>query len=177
LAEFAMPIGLADCRNIIILSKTREIFVTKSGRVLCLGPADVGTFDLKDIDALTEKIIGCGIAVHTALGPGLLESIYRECMVIEFRAAGLRAEAERRMGLTYRGELVPTKLKLDLLVQSCVVVEVKAVERIHPIHLAQVITYLKLADCPIGLLMNFNTTSLRGGLRRVTHPSLYRRKG
>ena len=125
------------------------------------------------LDALTEQIIGCAIAVHKALGPGLLESIYRDCLVIELRAQGLRVETERQVGLNYRGQPVPTRLRLDLLVQMSVVVEVKAVDCIHPIHLAQVITYLKLAGHSVGLLFNFNSTSLRVGLRRVIHPDLY----
>jgi len=134
------------------------------------------SFNVSDVDALTEKIIGCAISVHRTLGPGLLESIYRHCMVIEIRARGLRVETERRIGLTYRGQRVPNNLRLDLLVQDSVVVEIKAVDRIHPVHLAQVITYLKLAGHPVGLLLNFNVTSLRAGLKRLTHPSVYVKK-
>lgn len=133
-------------------------------------------FNVSDVDALTEKIIGCAIAVHRTLGPGLLESIYRHCMVIEIRALGLQVETERRIGLTYRGQRVPNNFRLDLLVQDSVVVEVKAVDRIHPVHLAQVITYLKLAGHPVGLLLNFNATSLRAGLKRLQHPSVYVKK-
>jgi GxxExxY protein len=127
---------------------------------------------ITDRDALTEKIIGCAIAVHTALGPGLLESIYRDCMSIEMRAEGLQVESERSVGLRYRAsDCGPTQI--DLVVQDLVVVEVKAVERLHPVHLAQVITYLKLAGYPVGLLVNFNATSVRNGLRRLVHPDHY----
>jgi GxxExxY protein len=125
------------------------------------------------IDLLRERVIGCGIAVHRTLGPGLLESIYRDCMLIEVRANNLRVESERRVSLTYRGERVGGKLTLDLIVEDCLVIEIKAVEHILPVHLAQVITYLKLTGCPGGLLMNFNTTSLRAGLKRLVHPDLY----
>jgi GxxExxY protein len=125
------------------------------------------------IASLTEKIIGCGIEVHRTLGPGLLESIYRDCLVIEMRAQNLSVERERRVKLAYKGQSLSAKLRLDLLVDGVVVVEVKAVDRLHPVHQAQVITYLKLSGCPAGLLMNFNATSLKTGLRRLSHPDLY----
>ena len=129
-----------------------------------------------DVEALTERVIGCGIDVHRALGPGLLESIYRDCMVIELRSRNLRVETERRVKLEYRGRTVPGELTLDLLVEGRVIVAVKAVEHIDPVHQAQVITYLKLSGHPAGLLMNFNSTTLTGGLRRLVHPDLYVRK-
>ena len=126
------------------------------------------------LDALKERVIGCAINVHRVFGPGLLESIYQRCMVIELRAGGLSVERERRVSLKYREQNIGPGLKIDLIVSGCLIVEVKAVERIHPVHLAQVITYLKLTGLPEGLLMNFNTTSLRAGLRLVVHPDLYK---
>jgi len=126
-----------------------------------------------DLEELTQQIIGCAIEVHRILGPGLLESVYRECMIIELRRGLLRVESERQIVLEYRGQRVRGGLRLDLLVNGCVVVEVKAVERLHPTHSAQVITYLKIGDYPAGLLMNFNSTTLRAGLRRLHHPDLY----
>lgn len=128
------------------------------------------------VEPLTERIIGCAIEVHRRLGPGLLESVYRECMVIELRESNLRVESERQVSLQYKGRPIRGALKLDLLVEGCVVVELKAVEHIHPVHLAQVITYLKLTGCPAGLLMNFNSTALRAGLRRLHHPHPYPKK-
>lgn len=125
------------------------------------------------IEALTEKIIGCAIAVHRALGPGLLESVYRDCLAIELKRENLRFARECRVSLTYRGETVANGLMVDLLIEGAIVAEIKAVERIHPVHLAQVITYLKLTGCPAGLLLNFNATSLRNGLKRLVHPDLY----
>ena len=102
------------------------------------------------IETIVTTIIGCAIAVHEAFGPGL------------------------RVPLFHRGRKVCSDLKLDLLVEDAVVVEIKSVERFHPVHLAQVITYLKLSNRPVGLLLNFNTTSLRhGGIRRLTHPDVY----
>ena len=129
--------------------------------------------DREDIDRLTEKIIGCGIAVHRAIGPGLLERIYRECLIIELQASSLPTERERRINLEYRGHRITNDLVIDIVVEGTVVIEVKAVERLHPVHQAQVITYLKLTGCPAGLLMNFNGTSLRAGLRRLEHPDFY----
>ena len=126
-----------------------------------------------EINALTERIIGCAMEVHRTLGPGLLESIYRECLAIELSASQLGFVSERQIPLDYKGRRVRGELKLDLLVEDCVVVELKSVERLHPVHSAQVITYLKLTGCPAGLLMNFNATTLRGGLKRLDHPDRY----
>jgi GxxExxY protein len=130
--------------------------------------------DEPEIDALTEKVIGCAIEVHRALGPGLLESVYRECLIIELRAAGLHVESERRMDIDYKGHRIAEALRVDLLVEKRLVLELKAVERLHPVYEAQAITYLKLLDCPAGLLMNFNAVTLKAGLRRVDHPDLHK---
>jgi GxxExxY protein len=126
-----------------------------------------------DVNVLTEKVIGAAIEVHRTLGPGLLERMYRECLEIELAAAGLCVESERRIPLEYKRHRLRSQLQLDLLVDGCLVVELKAVEVVIPLHLAQVITYLKLTGYPAGLLMNFNTTSLRSGLRRLDHPDLH----
>ncbi len=123
-------------------------------------------------EQLTETIIGSGIAVHVETGPGLLESIYLPCLVIELRSRGLRVETERSVPVRYRG-LTIAHYRIDLVVEDLVVVEVKAVKALDPVHQAQVITYLKLTGCPVGLLMNFNVPLLTNGIRRVVHPSLY----
>jgi GxxExxY protein len=128
-----------------------------------------------EIWALTEQVIGCGIEVHKTLGPGLLESVYRECLITELDANQLSFESDRYVPIEYKGRRIRGYLKLDLLVEDSIVVELKAVESLHPIHKAQVITYLKLTGRPAGLLMNFNTTSLKYGLKRVDHPDRYRR--
>jgi GxxExxY protein len=127
-----------------------------------------------DLEALKERVIGCAITVHRELGPGLLESMYQDCLAIELRLAGFAVERERRVHFQYRGQPVGAALKVDLVVDDRLIVEVKAVERLHPVHLAPVITYLKLTGVPTGLLMNFNATALRGGLRSAVHPDLYR---
>ena len=107
-------------------------------------------------------------------GPGRQE-IYRECLMIELESEGIHAERDYRVSLHYKGRRVANGLKIDVLAERCVVVELKAVESIHPVHLAQVITYLKLVGCPAGLLINFNCTTLRAGLRRLVHPNLYQK--
>ncbi|MDP3720390.1 MAG: GxxExxY protein [Acidobacteriota bacterium] len=125
---------------------------------------------------MTDRVIGCAIEVHRHLGPGLLESIYRECLAMELASHQVHFENERHVPIDYKGQRVRGTLKLDLLVEGCIVVELKAVEAIHSIHLAQVMTYLKLTGYPAGLLMNFNVTSLRSGLRRLDHPDRYVKK-
>jgi GxxExxY protein len=132
--------------------------------------------DQADINSLTEKIIACAIEVHRMLGPGLLESVYRDCLVIEMRRQGLHVEVDRALTLDYKGERIGGVLRLDVVANGCVVVELKAVDRLHPVHLAQVITYLKMTGYPVGLLMNFNVTSLKAGLRRLEHPDRYRER-
>ena len=128
------------------------------------------------INVLTERVIGSAIEVHRHLGPGLLESIYRECLMMELSGGNLRCECERFVPIDYKGRRVRGGLKLDLLVEGCLVVELKAVEALHPVHSAQVLTYLRLTGFPAGLQMNFNVTSLRAGLRRLDHPDRYVRK-
>lgn len=130
----------------------------------------------QEIEQLTEKIIGCAIEVHRVLGPGLLESVYRECLIIELRQESLRVEIERPIAFDYKGHRVAGRLRIDLLVNECVVVELKAVEHLNAVCLAQVITYLKISGYPAGLLMNFNATTLRAGLKRLDHPDRYVKK-
>jgi GxxExxY protein len=128
------------------------------------------------IDALCERVIGCAIAVHEVLGPGLLESVYRECLFIELGAHGLSRESEVAVPIRYRGQRVRDDLRIDLLVEAVVVVEVKALEMLHPVHRAQLLTYLKLANKPAGLLINFNVPLLKQGLRRIDHPEIYAKR-
>jgi GxxExxY protein len=128
------------------------------------------------IDELTELVIGCAIAVHTTLGPGLLESIYKDCLFIELTLQGIQVSREHPVPIEYRGRRVRDDLKIDLFIDGRLVVEVKVADRLHPVHQAQVITYLKLTGCPAGLLLNFNATSLRAGLKRLDHPAIYAEK-
>ena len=121
----------------------------------------------EEINDLTQKVIGCAMRVHTALGPGLLESAYKECLFFESVRSGLLVEKEKPMPLVYNEVRLECGYRLDLLYESKVVVEIKAVEALNDVHLAQVLTYLKLSGCKIGLLINFNVASLKNGIRRI----------
>ncbi len=114
----------------------------------------------------TPLVIGCSMRVHTALGAGLLESIYEECLCREFKQAGIKFERQTRLPLFYKGAPLPSGLRVDLLVEESVIVEVKSVETILPIHEAQLLTYLRLSGKRIGLLLNFNVAHMRHGIRR-----------
>ena len=127
-------------------------------------------------EELTETIIGCGIRVHEHFGPGLFESVYARCLVIELEAAGLAVDVSRRVALYYREVDLQCTFQPDLIVNDVVLVEVKAVESIARVHHTQVLTYLKLTGCPVGLLMNFDVTLLRDGIRRLVRPDLYAKK-
>jgi len=121
--------------------------------------------DLAEINMLTEKIIGCAIAVHKQLGAGLLESLYENALCIELKDAGLRFERQVAIPVVYKGQLVGDH-RLDLVVEDLVVVELKSVERIEPVFEAQVLTYLKISGKKVGLLINFNSRLLTQGIQR-----------
>jgi GxxExxY protein len=116
---------------------------------------------------ITERIIGCAINVHRTLGPGLLESAYTVCLDYEMKKQGLKVEREKPIPLCYEDLTIDCAYRLDLLVNDSVVIEVKSVEKLEEVHLAQVITYLRLTECEVGLLINFNVKILKNGLRRV----------
>jgi len=118
---------------------------------------------------VTEEVIGSAIEVHRALGPGLLESIYAECLAVELRLRQLQFERQVPVPVLYKGQRVCTDLRIDLLVNECVVVELKSVETLIPIHDAQLLTYLRLTGKSVGLLINFNVPVLRDGLRRLVN--------
>ena len=119
-----------------------------------------------EINAITQQIIGGAIEVHRALGPGLLESAYEECLCRELGLRSLRFERQVPLRLTYKGVDVPCAYRIDLLVEDRVVIELKAVETLLPVHQAQVISYLKLGNWPVGLLINFCVPLLKNGILR-----------
>jgi len=119
-----------------------------------------------DQNQITEKIIGAAMKVHSALEPGLLESAYQACLLYELREQGLTVESEVVLPVVYEGKKIDAGYRLDLLVEGQVVVELKSVEKTLPIHEAQLITYLKLSGCKVGLLINFNVKHLRDGITR-----------
>ncbi|NBP68074.1 MAG: GxxExxY protein [Cytophagia bacterium] len=118
---------------------------------------------------ISEKIIGCAIRVHKELGPGLLESTYEECLCFELRESGLFVEKQKALPVIYRDVKLDCGYRLDLMVEGKVIVEVKSVQELNDIHLAQILTYLKLAKCKLGLLMNFNEVLLKDGIKRVVN--------
>lgn len=116
---------------------------------------------------LTGIVIEAAIRVHQQLGPGLLESAYRECLLYELREVGLRVEREKPLPIVYKKVRLDHGYRIDLLVENKLVVEIKTVEELTAVHFAQVLTYLRLGSYPYGLLMNFNETLLKHGLRRL----------
>jgi GxxExxY protein len=118
---------------------------------------------------ITEKIIQCAIKVHTKLGPGLLESAYKECLFYELNKEGFNVEKEKSLPLVYEKVKLECGYRIDLFVEGKIVIEVKSVEALNDIHLAQTLTYLKLADRRIGLLINFNVLRLKEGIKRVVN--------
>lgn len=121
------------------------------------------------MNRLTEAIIGSAIAVHRQLGPGLLESTYEACLAFELSDRGLAVERQKELPVVYREVRLDCGYRIDLLVDRKVIVELKAVEQLHPIHQAQLLSYLKLSGCCVGLLINFNVNKLTDGLKRIVH--------
>jgi GxxExxY protein len=119
---------------------------------------------------LTESIIGAAIEVHRDKGPGLIESIYEWCLTKEFELRGLRCLSQKIVVITYKGFTREEPLRFDMLVEGCVLVEAKAVEKILSIHKAQLLSYMKLLDVPIGLLINFHELKLTDGVHRLILP-------
>jgi GxxExxY protein len=120
-------------------------------------------------NVLTDQIIGCAIEVHRHLGPGLLESVYEECLCYELSQLGLRFERQVHLPLIYKGIKLQCGHKLDLVVEDSIVVELKSIDELTPLHLAQLRTYLKTSNKTVGLLINFNVQFLKNGLKRVVN--------
>jgi GxxExxY protein len=118
-------------------------------------------------DTLTERIIGCAIEVHRALGPGLLESAYEDCLCFELREKGLQVQRQIALPVKYKSMQLESGFRIDVLVEGRVVLELKAVEQVLPVHEALLLTYLKLGNFPIGLLLNFHVPVLRQGIKRL----------
>lgn len=118
-------------------------------------------------DELSNIVIGLAIKVHKNLGPGLLESAYKECLFYEIQKSGLAVEKEKPMPLVYEAVKLDIGYRLDLLVENKLVIDTKSVEALNDVHLAQVLTYLKLNKCRLGLLINFNVKYLKDGIKRV----------
>ena len=125
---------------------------------------------VKGMDKLNElsaRILGCAFEVHSALGPGLLESAYEECLFYELQQAGLNVERQKSMPLVYKDVNLDAGYRVDLLVENSIVIEIKSVDTLNDVHIAQTLTYLKLSGCKLGLLINFNVKSLKQGIKRL----------
>lgn len=132
-------------------------------------PRDRRLVTAERLNQITEIIIGAAIRVHRALGPGLLESVYLACLVYELAAEGLKVETQRALPVVYRGVRLECGFRADLIVEGCVIVEVKSIEHLAPVHQAQMITYLRLSGCSLGLILNFNTKMMRDGIKRLVN--------
>jgi GxxExxY protein len=120
---------------------------------------------------LTRRVIGCAIEVYRNLGPGLVESIYETCLCDELAEAGLAFVRQRRLPVLYKNRTLEGSFQLDVIVEETLVLEIKAVHQVHPLHQAQVMTYLRRSGAPLGLLMNFNTALMKDGIIRVLNPN------
>src|SRR5262249_49427784 len=118
---------------------------------------------------ITERIIGAAIEVHRHLGPGLLESAYETCLAYELRQIGLRVEQQKTLPITYKEVKLDCGYRMDLIVEDSIVVEIKAIERLAPIHDAQLLSYLRIADKRVGLIINFHVRVLKNGLKRIVN--------
>jgi GxxExxY protein len=125
--------------------------------------------DRQELDLTTLAIIQASIEVHKHLGPGLLESLYRESLLFELRARGSKVVADELIPISYKGRPLKGHYRIDLLVEDAVIVELKSVETLLPVHGAQVLSYLRLLGKPVGLLINFNVTYLVKGVRRIVN--------
>jgi GxxExxY protein len=121
-------------------------------------------------DHVTHEIIAAAVAVHRALGPGLLESAYKTCLCYELAERNIRFAKESSIPVTYKNVRIEVCYRVDLIVEDSVVVELKSVDQIAPIHQAQVLTYMKLTGCPLGLIINFNVPKLTDGVKRLLSP-------
>ncbi len=128
-----------------------------------------GSREEVQLNRITETVIGAAIEVHRFLGPGLLESAYERCLAFELAGSGLQVESQKPLPVVYKDVHLDCGYRLDLLVEDKVIVELKAVDELAPIHQAQLLSYLKLSGCKVGLLINFNVPLLKDGIRRVVN--------
>ena len=124
-------------------------------------------YQIMNREIVFKKILDCSFKVHTALGPGLLESAYNECLYYELNEFGLKVEKQKPLPLIYKTIHLEVGYRIDLLVEDCIVIEIKSVDALAEIHMAQILTYLKLSKCNLGLLVNFNVLHLKDGIKRV----------
>ena len=124
---------------------------------------------IDSLNLLTEKIIGCAIEVHKGIKPGLLESAYEECLAYELAQAGLSFQRQVHLPVSYKGVHLDCGYKLDLVVEGKIILELKAVERIMPIHEAQLLSYLRMMNLKLGLILNFHSSAMKNGIKRIAN--------
>lgn len=122
-----------------------------------------------DIEEVAKNIVDASIKVHRALGPGLLESAYQHCLTYELRKRGLKVECEVLLPIAYDGQQIDAGYRIDMLIEDCIIVENKTVENLLPIHQAQLLTYLKLRNCHLGFLLNWNVALMKHGIKRMVN--------
>lgn len=121
---------------------------------------------------LSKLVFDCALKIHRVLGPGLLESAYEECLYYELKKQGLRVEKQKPLPLIYEDVKLEIGYRVDIMVENKLIVEIKSVEALNDVHLAQVLTYLRLSNCKLGLLINFNVTLIKNGIKRVINGNL-----
>jgi len=119
-----------------------------------------------EFDEISNKVIGCAMEVHKAPGPGLLESAYERCLSFELLAANIRHETQKELSINYKGTKLDCGYRVDFIVENELIIELKAVDKVHPIHEIQLLTYMKLANVKTGLLINFNVKLMKDGIKR-----------
>ena len=129
---------------------------------------DTESTEVFENNSLTDAIIGAAITVHRELGPGLLESVYEKCLALELTKSGLQIASQKEIPLAYKGLALDSGFRADLIIENKVLVELKSVDQILPVHTAQVLTYLKLSNLRTGLLINFNVQLLKDGIKRLS---------
>jgi GxxExxY protein len=123
----------------------------------------------EEYDYYSDKILGAACFVHKELGPGLLESVHQACMFEELMHRGVKTQREVKLPVYFRGKLLDKDFRMDLFVHGCIIIEIKAIEAIAPVHVAQLLSYLKLADKWLGFLLNFNVPTMKEGIRRMVN--------
>ena len=121
-------------------------------------------------NAYTHRILGCAYDVHTELGPGLLESVYEKALIYALKEQGFYVHNQVNVPIKYHDTIIDNQLRLDILIDNKIIIEIKSVQEVIPVHSKQLYTYLRLTNCPIGYLINFNTVSLKEGITRIINP-------
>jgi GxxExxY protein len=132
--------------------------------------------ELMDEDAIAKIVVDAAIKVHRTLGPGLLESAYQQCLAFELRKRGLSIETEVIQPITYEGQKIDAGYRIDMLVEKCLIIENKMVDQLLPVHEAQLLTYMKLRNCQVGFLLNWNVKLMKHGIRRMVNNFVDSRK-